>query len=155
MKRAIPVFFICVLSLFAFGHEFWLSPQRFFYRVRETAHIRFQVGENFTGENWGGNKDKVRELVHFTPSEQRMDLSESLSENKGDSLNLPLQEAGTHMVIFRSTNSFIHLDAAKFNAYLAEDGLVATARYRKEHNEEQTDGKEYYQRSVKNDPAGR
>lgn len=149
MKRAFAFFFTCFLALFAFAHEFWLSPQRFFYRVRETAHISFKVGENFMGENWGGNNEKVNHLVHFTPSGETIELSGSISGNKGDSLALPLQEAGTHMVTFVSTNSFIHLDADKFNAYLAEDGLDAVARYRKEHGEEQTDGKEYYQRSVK------
>ncbi len=149
MRKAILLVFISALSVFAFAHEFWLSPQKFFYRVRETAHIRFQVGEDFKGENWSGNRAKVRELVHFTPSEETVNLSPLLSDNKGDSIALPLQETGTHMIVFNSTNSFIQLEPAKFIAYLAEDGLAQTAQYRKEHNEEDKDGKEYYQRSVK------
>ncbi len=149
MKKAGFIFFICLISVFAFAHEFWLSPQRFFYRVRETAYIRFRVGENFTGENWGGNREKVSQLVHYTPLDETIDLAGLVSANKGDSMAVPLQESGTHMVTFVSTPSFIRLDAAKFNAYLAEDGLDGAAFYRKEHKEENTDGKEYYQRSVK------
>ena len=149
MKRSLLILFIAVLSLFAYAHEFWLSPQKFFYRVRETAHIRFQVGEDFKGENWSGNRTKIHQLIHFTSADETLDLSHLLSDNKGDSIAVPLPEAGTHMIVFNSTNSFIHLDPAKFNAYLLEDGLSETAAYRKKNNEDEKVGKEYYQRSVK------
>ncbi len=149
MKKGLLLFCICMVAVFAFAHEFWLSPQKFFYSVRETAHIRFQVGENFTGENWTGNRDKIQHLSHYTPSNEIIDLSPRLSEHKGDSLSLPLPEIGTHMVTFNSTNSFIQLEADKFNAYLMEDGMTEVLQYRKEHHELQDKGKEYYQRSVK------
>jgi hypothetical protein len=65
----------------------------------------------------------VQQLFHYTPSDNVVDVSSKLSSNKGDSLQLPLQEEGTHMVVFNSTNSFISLEADKFNDYLKEDGL--------------------------------
>lgn len=107
------------------------------------------VGENFKGEDWSGNKDKVQQLFHYTPSDEVIDVSSKLSSNKGDSLQLPLQDEGTHMVVFNSTNSFISLEADKFNAYLTEDGLNEIASYRREHNEENKTGTEHYQRSIK------
>lgn len=113
------------------------------------ARIRFLVGEGFQGENWGGNKDKVHQLFHYTPSDEIIDISSRLSTNKGDSLQLPLQDEGTHMVVFNSTNSFISLEADKFNEYLKEDGLDKAAQYRKEHNEENKKSTEHYQRSIK------
>ena len=140
---------VSVLSLIAFAHEFWLHPQKFFYTIREVANIRFQVGENFTGENWMGNNDKIQQLLHYTPSGYIIDLSSGLSASKGDSIQLPLREEGTHMVIFQSNNSFINLEAEKLNGYLKEDGLNNTTLYRKTHDEEKINGKEYYQRSVK------
>ena len=72
-----------------------------------------------------------------------------MSNNKGDSLQLKLEEEGTHMVIYNSKNSFIILAPAKFNSYLKEDGLNDITAYRKLHNETNSNGKEYYQRSVK------
>jgi len=140
---------VSVLSVIVFAHEFWLYPQKFFYTIREVANIRFHVGENFTGENWMGGNDKIQQLLHYSPSGNIADLSSRLSANKGDSVQLPLQEEGTHMIIFHSNNSFINLEAEKFNSYLKEDGLDNTALYRKAHNEDQINGKEYYQRSVK------
>jgi len=149
VKKIVFLLLVSVTSIIVFAHEFWLQPQKFFYTLREVANIRFQVGENFTGENWIGNKDKIQQLLYFKPSGGIVDLSARLSENKGDSLQLPLQEEGTHMIIFHSHNSLIHLEPIKFNAYLKEDGLDHAALYRKTHNEENRIGKEYYQRSVK------
>lgn len=134
--------------MFGLAHEFWLQPQKFFFTIREMANIRFWVGEDFHGENWTGNKDKIAQLMLYSPS-GISDISQRISGNKGDSLQLPLQEEGTHMVVFNSTNSFINLDAAKFNEYLREDGLDAVAVYRSQHHENETNGKEFYQRSVK------
>ncbi len=107
------------------------------------------VGENFEGENWGGNRDKVQQLVHYTPSGEITNIASLLSGNKGDSLQLPLQEEGTHMIIFNSNNSFLSLDAAKFNNYLKEDGLENAIAYRKENKEEDKISTEHYQRSIK------
>ena len=131
------------------AHEFWFQPQKFFYSIREVAKIRFVVGENLEGENWNGNKSRIIELAHFTPSGNVLDISANLSENKGDSVQLPLQEEGTHMITFLSTNSFISLDAEKFNEYLKEDGLDNVALYRKENHEENKKSTEHYQRSIK------
>ncbi len=149
MKRTALFLCILILSAIAFAHEFWLHPRKYFYSIRETANIRFAVGENFEGENWKGNKDKIMQLVHYTPSEGMIDIAGRLSASTGDSLQLPLQEEGTHMVIFNSTNSFIRLEADKFNEYLKEDGHDEAALYRKTHGEENTSGTEHYQRSVK------
>lgn len=131
------------------AHEFWLQPQKYFYSIREVAFIRFMVGEQFTGLNWQGNQKNIQQLIHYTPSGTEQDVSSGFSANAGDSLRLPLQEEGTHMVIFNSTNSHIRLEADKFNQYLKEDGLDITAAHRLKQKEETKEGSEYYQRSVK------
>ncbi len=149
MKKTLLLLCIIVLSVIAFAHEFWLNPKKYFYSIRETANIRFAVGENFQGENWKGNKEKIVQLVHFSPSDNVVDISNRISANAGDSLQLPLQEEGTHMVIFNSTNSFIRLESDKFTEYLKDDGHDAAILYRKKHGEESKAGTEHYQRSVK------
>ena len=131
------------------GHEFWLQPGKYFYNIREIADISFRVGENFTGENWSGNRDKIKVLTHVLPNGTSLDLSGRISSTKGDSLKLPLQQEGTHMILFNSTNSFIELEPEKFKAYLEEDGLLDAIVYRSKNGESLKNGKEYYQRSVK------
>ncbi len=147
-KLVLSAFFILAISLLS-AHEFWLAPDKYFYNIRDIALIRFRVGENFTGDNWGGNKERIKQFIHYLPDGSKADLSDRLSMQKGDSARIPLQMAGTHMVTFNSTNSKIELDAEKFTDYLKEDGLESAIAYRSKYGETGKKGREFYQRSVK------
>ena len=149
MKKIIVCLGLTIISVAVIAHEFWLQPQQYHYKKDETASIKFNVGESFTGENWSGNNSKINQLIHYTPSNKQLDIAALVGNSKGDSLQLKLDEEGTHMVIYNSKNSLINLEPSKFNAYLKEDGLLEVATYRKLHNETNSHGKEYYQRSVK------
>lgn len=149
MKKFVFTFFAFAVSIAVLAHEFWLQPQKFIFTKGEIANISFSIGENFAGENWSGGKKRIQKLIHYSPLGRQSDIAMFLSDKGGDSLPLPLMEDGTHMIIFNSINSFINLEAVKFNEYLKEDGLSNAAAYRKEHNEEQLNGKEYYQRCSK------
>jgi uncharacterized GH25 family protein len=147
MKKIITsLFLLFVISVSA--HEFWLQPDKFIYKKGEKANIRFKVGENFEGDNWGGDRAKVNFLTLQTNA-GKTDLAASISENKGDSLQLVLQEEGTAIITYNGLNSYIELAAPKFNAYLEEDGLREAIEYRKQHNETDSMSHEFYQRSVK------
>lgn len=135
-----------VLPLLA--HEFWLEPQQYIFSRGEEINIRFKAGEGFAGENWKGNQQKVNELkLHY--ADVTDDLKNALSDDEGDSLQFSFFEEGTAVVTFNNINSYIELDAQKFNEYLHEDGLTSAIEYRKEHNETDSMGREFYQRSVK------
>ena len=138
-----------ILAVKLMAHEFWLQPSKFIYKMGDVANVKFNVGENFNGDNWVGNHDKINQLLHVSPKGLATDISERLGNNKGDSVQLSIMEEGTHMILFNSKNSFIKLKAEKFNDYLKEDGLQTAIDYRKLHNEDSLEGKEYYQRSVK------
>lgn len=144
------VLFICsfLVILSALAHEFWLEPQQYIFSRTEEINIRFKVGEAFTGDNWKGNREKINELKLYY-ADIVDDLSDAITEDEGDSLQFSIHEEGTAMVTFNNINSFIELEAEKFNAYLAEDGLQAAIDYRKQQNETDSMGREYYQRSVK------
>jgi uncharacterized GH25 family protein len=148
MKKPILIllFFTFLSSLSA--HEFWLSPDKFLYKRGEKINIRFQGGENFEGENWRGNKSKIQSLNLYYGG-VRDDLSGYFSEEAGDSLEIQQLDEGTNLVAFNSTNSYIGLDAEKFNAYLQEDGLENVIEYRKQNNETDSMGREFYQRCSK------
>ncbi len=149
MKKIYLLLAICCLSIAVLAHEFWLQPLKYFYTIREVANIRFRVGENFTGINWAGNRDKVQQLWHYEPTGAINNVANKISINNGDSLQLPLQDIGTHMIVFQSTNSFIELEAKKFKEYLTEDGLDNALLFRTANGQETALGKEFYQRSVK------
>ena len=148
MKKIFTFLSLITVSILLSSHEFWLQPDKFIYNRGETINIKFLVGENFEGENWSGNHSKIHTLDFYFGG-VKDDLSGMISDEKGDSAQFTLYDEGTAMVTFNSNNSFIELDSAKFNAYLQEDGLVEAIEYRKQHNETDSSGREWYQRSVK------
>jgi uncharacterized GH25 family protein len=131
------------------GHEFWIQPDKFLYKHAELANIRFLVGENFTGENWSGDKDKVKSLRLYFEDVADTNCIDNLGSRKGDSLQIAMLDEGTVMVTLNTTNSFIDLEAVKFNDYLREDGLMDALKYREKNGDTAKNGRENYQRSVK------
>ncbi len=142
----LTVILTCVVPILA--HEFWLQPQQYLFSAGDEVNIRFKVGEGFAGDNWKGNDERVQELKLYY-ADVTDNLKTALSSDEGDSVQFSLFEEGTAMVIFNSVNSYIELEAPKFNEYLSEDGLTSTIDYRREHNETDSMGHELYQRSVK------
>lgn len=142
----LTIILICVVPILA--HEFWLQPQQYLFSAGDEVNIRFKVGEGFNGENWKGNDERVQELKLYY-ADVTDDLTTALSSDEGDSVQFSLFEEGTAMVTFNSVNSYLELEAAKFNNYLSEDGLTSAIDYRKEHNETDSMSREFYQRSVK------
>jgi uncharacterized GH25 family protein len=148
LKYKLTYLLILLLVLPALAHEFWLEPQQYIFSRTDEINIRFKAGEAFTGNNWKGNSEKVSELKLYY-ADIVDNLGEALSEEEGDSLQFSIHEEGTAMVTFNNTNSFIEMDADEFNTYLLEDGLQSAIDYRKQHNETDSIGREFYQRSVK------
>ena len=146
------VFLIIILffssSLFLLGHEFWLHPDKFIFKTGEPIKIKFLVGENFEGENWSGNNQSIKSLQLLFPSASD-DLADRIGVAPGDSLQFSIYEEGTFLLTYNSTNKFIELEPKKFHEYLTEDGLNNAIDYRATHNENDSFGREYYQRSVK------
>ncbi len=140
--------YILLLVLPVLAHEFWLQPQRYIFSSGEEINIRFKVGEGFAGDNWSGNQEKVNELKLYY-NDIIDDVKLGLGKDAGDSLQVSIFEETTAMVTFNNINSFIELEAPKFNEYLLEDGLNSAIDYRKQNNETDSMGREFYQRSVK------
>jgi len=131
------------------GHEFWIQPDKFIYKYAEPVNIKFLVGENFAGENWTGDKDKIKSLHLYFEDAVDTNVDDDLGKNKGDSLQIAMLDEGTVMLTLNTTNSFIDLDAAKFNDYLEKDGLTEALKYRQTNGDTAKNGHENYQRSVK------
>ena len=130
------------------AHEFWLHPDKFIYQVGDLINVKFLVGENYQGENWSGNHKSIQSLqLHLENVTD--DLAEHITDSTGDSLQFAIYDEGTYMISYNSVNKFIELDPVKFLEYLKEDGLQNAIDYRAAHNESDSFGKEYYQRSVK------
>jgi uncharacterized GH25 family protein len=146
-KIAIMLLFLAGTAISA--HEFWLEPQHFHLHKGETLTLKFLVGEDFNGENWKGNRSSVEKLQLFY-NEIQDNLTQLIPDSlKGDSLNLQFFDEGTALIAYQSTNKSITLEPSKFLEYLKEDGLDNAIRYRDEHQETDSSGRELYQRCAK------
>lgn len=146
-KIVFAIFLLTFISSLS-AHEFWLNPRKFIYKRAEKVNIRFLVGENFDGENWKGNNERIKSLQIYYGGVTD-DLTPVVTEAEGDSVEYFMIDEGTNLIAFNSNNSYINLEPGEFNEYLKEDGLINALEYRKKNNEMGCNGREFYQRCAK------
>ncbi len=119
-------------------------------KVGDRISLYTMVGEKFTGEEWKGKGNRVSSYKHFH-KDAVQDLL--LSIEPGEAIVdlpdfIPLEE-GTHLLTLSTTNTFIELEADKFEDYLKEDGLMEAYEFRNTHDEKFKKGRERYRRCAK------
>ena len=142
------LFILFLLFTFLTSHEFWIAPDKFHYKRGEQINLRFMVGEQFVGENWTGNRSRIKSM-HFYYGGVKDSCHQNFSDKQGDSMQIALYDEGTAMITMNTVNSFIELEADKFNTYLLEDGLKEAYDDRIRNGDSSKAGREYYQRSIK------
>ena len=148
MRKATSLISVLLVISITQAHEFWLQPKKYRYKVGEEVKIDFLVGENFTGEFWDMQKHRVEKLEMIS-AYGRKDLTSSVQPSRGNNVTYKLGNEGGHLFILQSGTSLAELDAAKFNAYLEEDGLGNIIDRRKQRNEMDQPVKENYTRLAK------
>jgi uncharacterized GH25 family protein len=150
MKRKNILLVLAVVLFSAAGaHEFWLQPQKYKFNQNDQTYISFRVGERYRGMNWQGNRDKVSNILVYSPSCNVSDVTSKVSNAVGDSLKMNFDEQGTYMITFKGEKNLIDLDAREYNNCLKMDGLDEVLSYRLRNREARASAKEYFQRSVK------
>lgn len=147
MKTILFLFVFLIGSAFS-DHEFWLEVQKFHVAPGEQIKVNFKVGENFIGEGWNLKKDRLQRLEHHRSGTVN-DITEHVVEGAEGHATMAVAEAGTHMLVMQSNDSFIEMEADEFNEYLQHDGLDETYAQREKNNELTKKGKERYARYTK------
>lgn len=152
MKRKILAFSFILsfltLSSLLFAHEFWLMPSKFRVQIGELIAFNFFVGEDFEGELWGKRKERTLKLTHFSDKKQEDLTALALATDSSDVM-MKFETNGTHVLAMESKNSFIALDAEKFNAYLKEDGIDNIFELRQKNGDLDKPSRELYRRCAK------
>lgn len=147
-KKSFTVLILAVLCTFLSSHDFWLDPGRFIYEQGDKINIRFLTGENFTGEVWKGSKEEIESIrLYFGGVSD--DVSDLINDNTGDSLELIMLDQGTCMVTLISNRTYQEIPAQDFNQYLQKEGLFDILQNRKEREETDSTGIEFYQQCAK------
>lgn len=139
---------IVLSSSILFAHEFWLMPNKFKVKVNELMTLTFYVGEDFTGEIWEKRKERTLKVTDFVGKKQT-DLTDLAIQSDSNDINLSFDKGGTHVLAMRSKNSFIALEAEKFNAYLKDDGIENIYALRQKNGDLDKPSRELYSRCAK------
>ena len=137
---------LCQTSLQA--HEFWIGPVKEPLVAGSQVGLSLLVGEYFVGDLVGFSALQTASLGRYTVA-GRQDLSSFLSSTQVAVLQLPLQSAGTHLVVFDSQPNAITLSADSFHAYLHDEGLDFIKAKREATGAGSQPGRERYRRYVK------
>ena len=133
---------------FAYSHEFWLAPNRYFFKKNDTVNIIPSVGEDFKAGVWA-NREKRTLWVKCFSLQNGKEMSEPLKVSDSLPLTFKPQNIGNYLIALQSKPSFIALPGYKFEEYLKEDGIENMAQYRLNHNDTAKSSREFYQRCAK------
>lgn len=148
MRKTLLIISICLISIMAFAHEFWLEPIKFILKINESVTINIVRGEGFLGERSDGTKYKIQVLKHFFATGEE-DYQNKVAGADFSTVKATFNTEGNHLIAFNNTSKFLVLESAKFNSYLLEEGLTNAYETRLQNNDTAKSGRELYQRCVK------
>ena len=149
MKRISTTILLLASAWILFtSHEFWLAPHSFHYKPGEAVELDLRVGEDFHGDIWGARKKRTASVTHYF-GKQKEDLTLQALATDSAAIIFKCKKAGTQLLAMRSSNSFIALEADKFNDYLKEDGIENILALREKQGQLDKPSREWYQRCAK------
>jgi uncharacterized GH25 family protein len=148
MKR-IAVIIISFIAVSVAATEHWIAPAKYIYKRGETINLRFFSGNDYSGDIWNASRNNLQSLRFYFSNAVDTNLDQSLSEKKGDSLQIADLDDGTAMVTLRSKNIFTEHSSVEFNNYLRDEGLSFALDYRERNKDTTSSGREYYEQDEK------
>ena len=142
--------FSLLLAGSAAGHEYWLQPATFFPVAKENFTVRLYVGEGLQKHRQERQYQpgKTTTFKLFTDTAVR-DLKPGMKSGAAPIRALAIDGSGTALLAMARNWSYIKLDAAKFEAYLREEGMEYIIAERVKFGESGKPGRERYSRFIK------
>ena len=129
------------------AHDFWIEPSAYRAAVGQELGVALRVGEGYKGDPVPRKPAAViRRFVAVGPAGEQAIEGEEGQEPAG---RTRLLQPGLFVLGYNNTPSSITLEAAKFEAYLREEGLERIVALRAERGESAASGREIYSRSAK------
>ncbi len=141
MRRAV----LLLLVLPAFAHEFWLLPSAFRPSPGDQVTVRLLIGDGMPGEAYARNPERISAFF-MDDGSSRIDIEGAPGADPAGSFRAP---RGPFVIGYRSRPSHVELEAPKFEAYLAAEGLEEISRARAERGDTARPGREVFSRCAK------
>ena len=139
---------VLVLSLMfsipAFPHDLFLRPGPFVMSNPGSTKLSMWIAEAFPGKQEKWRSDKTVNIVVHGPAGLQ-----KIKDGPDIGPDVPLTRAGTYVIGWEATPSYIKIDAPTFQKYLEADGYTNIIQLRKQRGEENKEGTEKYVRYLK------
>ena len=132
----------------AIAHDFWLQPARWTPSDGAGVEFTLQVGHGPDRQRSPIRASRILLLEKVQPDGSIVDLHPSLhlGEATGD---LTAGDSPTMVVLTTDLAAESHLDPARFNAHLQNEGLTDAIAWREAHSQSGAEGSENYGRVAK------
>lgn len=139
----------------ASAHDFWLEPGSFEPTPGAVLSVRLRVGQDLIGDPVARDPDLIVRFAALQNGRELLIAGRPGQEPAG--LMRPV-DPGLYVLVYASRPSPVNLEAAKFEKYLAEEGLERIVRWREAEGEGKKEGREVFSRCAKSivvcgDPA--
>jgi len=136
-------------SVAASAHEYWFESDSFILRLNQTTSVHLYVGEELKmDEERPYQPSKTRSFDLFSPN-AKFDMRTMADADKSPLLTFSANIQGTYLLNMERDWSYIKLDAAEFEKYLADEGMAYVIPQRKKLGETDKPGRERYSRFLK------
>lgn len=129
-----------------FAHDFWIQPSSFRPAVGSAVEMRLFVGPNFEGEPFPRVPNLISRFVLVSSAGERDIPGRAGADPAGV---VRIEAPGLQIAAYRSLNYGLTVDAAKFEKYLAEEGLEKISAVRQKRGESGNPGREVFSRCAK------
>ena len=147
MTRWIGLFAaVLLLAAPVFAHDFWIEPSAFRPAVGSTLGVSLVVGQRFRGDALPRNPAMIARFVLVTDAGETPIGGRAADEPAG---SVRIDQPGLALIAYRSLESPVSLEAAKFQDYLKEEGLETVIAARAKRGESQKPSRELFSRSAK------
>jgi uncharacterized GH25 family protein len=136
-------------ALFASGvraHDFWIDPSSFRPSPGQRVTVRLRVGQHFRGDPVPRDPALLQRFVVVGPGGETPVPGVPGSDPAGF---VTLTSPGLSTITYASGRSPVALDAAKFETYLAEEGLDTVSALRAKKGQTAAPVKEVFSRCAK------
>jgi uncharacterized GH25 family protein len=149
MRTAVPFVFAALLGLVSAAlraHDFWIEPSAFTPAAGERVALRLRVGQELRGDPVPRDPNLLARFVAAGPAGDKPIPGRAFAEPAGF---LSVESPGLYVVAYDSRRSPLDLDAAKFEKYLAEEGLEKISALRARRKQGGAAVKEVFSRCAK------
>ncbi len=140
------LFFLNLLSITVFAHDFWIEPSSFRPLPDALVDIKLLVGNPFQGEAEKRDSTRIVKFVIINAKEEKPVLGFDGKDPVG---YLRLHDPGLYLIGYRSTGQKNVLEPGEFEKYLKLYGLEKIIAERARRNESQKPGREIFSRCAK------